>query len=1159
LLILAAVLLAAGALLAHLRLMPYVSPTAALRMRVFRDDARRLAAAFLDREGVRVPAGYRQVASFSVNEAAKDYLEQTLGLAAANRVMQRDAFVYGWDVRWFRPETQHEYYVTVDPDGRITDYVQYLADSEALPPSKNAEGVARAFLRRTAGIDVAGYVLKDRSVAKQTKRTDIRFIWERPGFTLGEATQRVRITVSGDRVIGYRRTLHIPEAYTHRNETEQAKGNTLADVAFVGIGLLTLLALAVVIIALVRRTLAWRSGLIAAALVTGVTLLNHVNELPLAFAQFDNTGTDFSFWSSHALGILMNLASTFAGTLVVVCAAEWLYRRAFPHHPPIGWWFSREGFSSTAGRARLLLGYWLIPVQLAFLTLFYLFAERYLHAWMPADVKYDDLFATGMPWAFALLMGIEAAVMEEFLCRVLAISFLKRVLKIDWLAILLPALIWGFAHCNYPNRPFFIRGIELTLWGIVFGIIFVRYGPLPSLIAHAGYNAVVTAESFLTSVTWLPRLNAVIVLVFVLLPLLLAQAWARRKPAEAPENAALEETLARETAAQAGPVPLRDDAADPPPRHRWTVPAGLLLLVLGVAVAGVIMYRDHHDARYRWHTGNANPLRAQLISRGRAIALAAGALRREGANVTGWKLAAVPNDTTLDEDTADYLADYLPDEDSDALAARVTVPDYVWVVSWQKPLARERWDVTVTADGRVWDVVREQPDEAPGARLPQAAARAKAEAALTALGIDPARLHLTGTERYDHPHRAEYDFTWEVTGLTVGEAQFLTDVTVDGDRVNGIDRYVEIPNTVGFDNARETLWQTVAQVLAVLAGLLLCGWGGAVYVQTLRTVRAPWRWGIGIGVLAVLAGLTRAVLELPRTWANLADTDVPSTFAMRGWLDTAMGLWGAGLMLALLLPVAAALWTQVFPTLPGPRAWWRALVQPARHASLWHEALVALLPLLGIVLLAGAVGIGVETLLQGASDGAGVQVPAWLVQALPALPGYNPTSVELMGFTDMDVWLPGLYLLLTAVLAGAGALLAWLVFLPFARRIFPRVGWALAAAGVLIALLAATQIRDTTDLLHAAPALPLGLCGLWAAYRLALRANPLVIVLAVATPILVSGAWTLLWFPAHRAGGIILLALVAAVYLWALSARPLPPPIDRELQLALAPQVCAED
>ncbi len=78
-----------------------------------------------------------------------------------------------------------------------------------------------------------------------------------------------------------------------------------------------------------------------------------------------------------------------------------------------------------------------------------------------------------------------------------AISFLKKYLRFTFLAVLIPALIWAFAHSSYAVFPIYTRGIELTIVALGFSYVFLRYGILNCIIAHYVIDAVLFSLALL--------------------------------------------------------------------------------------------------------------------------------------------------------------------------------------------------------------------------------------------------------------------------------------------------------------------------------------------------------------------------------------------------------------------------------------------------------------------------------------------------------------------------------------------------------------------------------------------------------------------------------------------------------------------------------------
>ena len=90
-------------------------------------------------------------------------------------------------------------------------------------------------------------------------------------------------------------------------------------------------------------------------------------------------------------------------------------------------------------------------------------------------------------------------------------------------------MIWAFGHSNYAIFPVYIRGIELTIAGLIFGIGFLRFGLLTCIVAHFVIDAVLVGTPLLTSGNSAYLVSGIVVMGIALLPAVLGLAARKRK------------------------------------------------------------------------------------------------------------------------------------------------------------------------------------------------------------------------------------------------------------------------------------------------------------------------------------------------------------------------------------------------------------------------------------------------------------------------------------------------------------------------------------------------------------------------------------------------------------------------------------------------------
>ena len=62
-------------------------------------------------------------------------------------------------------------------------------------------------------------------------------------------------------------------------------------------------------------------------------------------------------------------------------------------------------------------------------------------------------------------------------------------------ALVLQALVFGAAHANYPGFPAYSRLVELIVPSLIWGLIFLRFGLLPTVDPARAFRPVAVLDS----------------------------------------------------------------------------------------------------------------------------------------------------------------------------------------------------------------------------------------------------------------------------------------------------------------------------------------------------------------------------------------------------------------------------------------------------------------------------------------------------------------------------------------------------------------------------------------------------------------------------------------------------------------------------------------
>lgn len=763
-------------------------PEASIDFRVGRAEARTIAERFLAGHQYRV-TDYRTAASFDFDDNAKTFLEREVGLERANQIMGTRLRLWHWSYRWFRPQQKEEYRVDITPRGELAGFGHEIPEEAPRPALSDdqARAAAEQFLRDGLRRDPAALDFVEVSTIARPARADRIFTWKERDFDLNGATIRFEVRLLGNEVGGYREYLKIPEQWTRDYERLRSK-NEVAQFIDTVVVLALALGMIVVIVLRVRgHDIRWRRAAWVGVAGMVLSVCASANQFPLQEFNYPTTDSYASFVARQALQAVLTALGAGGLLFLLTAAAEPLYREFFPNKLSLGHLFRLRGVRTKSFLLGSILGLSLCGIFIAYQTAFYIVAYRF-GAWSPADVPYTDLLNTQFPWAYVLFGGFLPAVSEEFLFRMFAIPFLRKLLRFLPAAVVLAGFIWGFGHAGYPQQPFYIRGVEVGTGGVVLGLIMLRWGILPTLVWHYSVDAMYTAMLLLRSPSLYFRLSGAASGGIMVLPVLFALVAYWRRGGFEPE--------AGLTNAQDA-TPAAEEPAAAPPQAAGLIAyrpltARLRMLAIAACILGSLTLLIPMS-----HFGDSPNFR---ISTTQAASAADGFARTQAITPDGFRRVTYPDVHWGGDDS--LAGKYFLEHGSVAQASSLferNRPLRHWVTRYFRSLDREELLVSVHPEtAKVLGFVHTIPEERPGADLSSDAALAVTGRFAQARGIDVDAMDLKESTSEKKKVRRDYRLVWEARPgdpRNLDEARYRVEIGVAGDQVTSWRSYWKLPET----------------------------------------------------------------------------------------------------------------------------------------------------------------------------------------------------------------------------------------------------------------------------------------------------------------------------------------------------------------------------
>jgi len=728
-------------------------PEASVDFKISRAEALARAQRFVGSLGEDV-SSYQSAIVFDVDDNAKTYLEREVGLQQANQLMSSELNIWYWNVRFFRPKQEEEFLVRVSPAGEIVGYDHKVEEARAGPSLERAaaETAARNFLRSKMGLDLRtwDFLSEEANSSKKPNRLDWSFTWEKHGFRAKDAPYRLRVGLQGDRAGSSEEFLHVPEAWERSYAKLRSTNIFYNQVAIIPYLLLMGSALWLGILLTKRGQTSWggaiKLGIIVAILLTFMQL----NNWPLERMGYNTNSSYGSFvFEEIAKALLFGVVSALTISLILP-GAEPLYRWSQPGKLRLGKAFTLRGLRSKEFFSAATVGLSLAAAHIGFIVAFYIVAGHF-GAWAPQDLNYENSVNTTFPWISGVAIGMLAATSEEFLFRLFAIPFLKRLTGSTIVAVIVPAFCWSFLHAAYPNEPPYIRGLEVGLIGIVAGIVMLRWGILATLIWHYTVDASLVGLLLVRSNSLYFKVSGVVVGLAALAPLIFAGvSYLSRGRFEPDEDLLNSAEPIGEISFESAPT--ETSTATATRRYDALTPAMMIFLavclVLGAAAA------------WRFKTPALGDYLKLSVDAKTAKARADEILRQHGLDPNSYRHATILADTT-DQVTNEFLRQRVGIDRLNEIYA-TEVPGVVWQVRYFRDSQPEEYSIKLKPDGSLAAFHHKLGEDAPGASLTKEEAAAKTEKYLREVKkLDLSQWTLVETYSDKRIHRTDHELAWQ--------------------------------------------------------------------------------------------------------------------------------------------------------------------------------------------------------------------------------------------------------------------------------------------------------------------------------------------------------------------------------------------------------------
>ncbi len=820
---------------------------------------------------------------FSYDDNALSYLQNRFGAAKANLIAKDMVPIWYWASRRCKEYDPEKIEVDLSPSGKLVRISHEIPNDRELVSinHEDAKKLAESFLEKNADVSLSCLKLVEDDQTSNVKRTDHSFVWESTIVKFGEAKPRFDVSLSGNKISKFHQYLYVPETWKRQYQTMRTYNSLLSGCSMFFVLVISIWGLVQLFRAIPLHQMRYRFVITSSALVAFAHFAYQINELPSELNGYDPLSSFAGFLALFYLKTFAGSAINFVFLTPVIAVAETLYRSAFPERIALENVFNLQTWKSPEMRLGILVGYAFFGISLGYQTLFYMIGSHF-GVTSPLGVSNYAVLASTIPAVAAIAVGVMASVLEESF-RVIGLGFGQRFFKSFWLANLLQAMVWGFAHSCYPQQPAYARGLELTIAGLAFGWILRRYGLGACIVSHFLFDAYLTVQPMFAAPDAVSQLSAYVSVLFLSV-FTLVLAFGRSKQSDS--RATMRFLLNSDVVVVVPGWPSK------PVETPDTLPPKRISKKLRWAFALVCIIYFFVQPFSIWNNGVGYDTKPVMVNRNSAISIAQSYMHRQGVSVDGKTVVAYLTDGLASHhEDIEYVHEKEGLKSARAFSDKNLRP-LRWVVRFFKPLDTEDYFVSMDGQGQIITQYLKRAENAPGAHLSRYRAQQLAENYIRQFRPDLVDLKFSTISETKRENRTDFDLEFVVPSLKVGDADFKVNVAVIGDQVSGLNCALDIPDNWKFEHHKKNIWNEIGAIVSGIVTFCFFGAVGILLAQVLRDSRPSWKLMVGAGVISAVVASISWLNNLAIVTAGYSTTTPWSNFQMDNLLSFAMSVIG---------------------------------------------------------------------------------------------------------------------------------------------------------------------------------------------------------------------------------------------------------------------------